>query len=467
MSRALIIPWLPRRLYVEASSPLEIQRAINPSHRDVVHDIILVPPEEASQIFSGSPSLPCRSWVRIRRGKYRKDLGYVLTCNDDMADVLVAPRERPYDSPEEKSQNIRALFNWHTAHAAGLTLTAIGNSRDITAFECNGISFFAGLLRLSVMKDELERVLIPHMDEMFLHLQSGIDPELVEESCVLFSSQFWREGDTVRSSSSELRGERAAVVAVNLDQRSVSLLWDNQMYHCPLLEQRRVFTLGDHVRVIAGPDRGYVGTVITILQDELVLSLSTDLSREVSTAYWCCTITTTKFHQVKVGQCFVESHRPDHRWSSNDPTVGLVDFSPPPLELAGLQRGDIARVIDGPHRGLRGHIDWISDDLVWIAIPNHDDDQLEVDFWNLSGEMACVKVSSIMSSPVDITLKFTKEKGYDVSVADEVRVARGAHYGLQGVVKNVRFNEGRLDLISQGEERLQVNILPFIFRPRK
>jgi len=40
------------------------------------------------------------------------------------------------------------------------------------------------------MKNKLEKVLIPHVDEMFLHLQLGIDLELVVESCILFFSQF-------------------------------------------------------------------------------------------------------------------------------------------------------------------------------------------------------------------------------------------------------------------------------------
>ena len=164
--------------------------------------------------------------------------------------------------------------------------------------------------------------------------------------------------------------------------------------------------------------------------------------------------TFTKFHQVKVGQYSVETYCPDHWWSTNDPAVN----SPPPqLELMGLLRGDVARVIDGPHCSLRGHIDWIANDLVWIAIPNNDD-QPDDDFQSLGGETACVKVSNMVSTPVDIMINFTKEKGYDVSVADKVRVARGPYYGLQGIVKNVRFDGACLDLVCQGEEHLQVNI---------
>lgn len=44
--------------------------------------------------------------------------------------------------------------------------------------------------------------------------------------------------------------------------------------------------------------------------------------------------------------------------------------------------------------------------------------------------MACVKVSNMVSILVDITIKFTKEKEYDISVMDKVKVVRGPHYGF-------------------------------------
>ena len=139
------------------------------------------------------------------------------------------------------------------------------------------------------------------------------------------------------------------------------------------------------------------------------------------------------------------------------------------LEVAGIQRGDLARVIDGPYRGLRGHVDWIADDLVWTPrfslqeVPDDTIDQPQANFLrSLGGITVCVNVSQIVSRPVDIMLKFTKENGYNVGVADEIRVARGPHYGLQGVVKNVRFNECLLDLVCGAEEGFHVNILSLL-----
>ena len=108
-------------------------------------------------------------------------------------------------------------------------------------------SYFASLLCLSLMRDSLNCMLIPHLDELLLYARARMDPFLAEESLVLFSSQFWVEGDIVCSSSTELLDQKATIVAVDLDQQSVTLLLDDQTYHCPLLEQHHVFYLGDHL----------------------------------------------------------------------------------------------------------------------------------------------------------------------------------------------------------------------------
>lgn len=92
------------------------------------------------------------------------------------------------------------------------------------------------------MKGKLEWVLMPYVDEIFLHYQSRINLELLEDSCVLFYSQFWKEEDNVWSLSSELLGETETIIAVEFDQRSVFLLQDNQIHHCLLLDNA-IFSL--------------------------------------------------------------------------------------------------------------------------------------------------------------------------------------------------------------------------------
>ncbi|KAH0825726.1 hypothetical protein J3R83DRAFT_9929 [Lanmaoa asiatica] len=424
-----ICPWLPRRLYVQASCPLEILSAMNPVHRNAVRAVTLVPPAEASRIFTPEKTFPPRSWVRIRKGRYKNDIGYVLSYDQDTFSVLVVPRERAYESPEEP-RNVRALFHFQLAHDAGLDLTLLTNSRGLTAFQHNNHSYFSGLLRLSLTIDDLECVPIPHPDEIHLHAQAGMDPSLVEECHVLFSAQFWREGDVVRSSSPELLDQKATIAAVDLDNRSVTLILNDQTYDCPLLEQRRVFSTGDHLRITVGPDRGLKGMVTVVMEKELVLCSSTDLSGK-----------------VEVSSFFVETYCPDHHWAQNEPT--LPHFSPSEPVQRDIQPGDVARVLEGPHRGLRGCIDWIAGDIVWIVVSDDPNDtQMEdQDFEGLGPRLAEVHISKIVFRPVHGLLVFTKEKGYDVGVGDEVRVARGPHWGHQGLVTGLRWAEAHLDVV--------------------
>ncbi|KAG6373727.1 hypothetical protein JVT61DRAFT_5864 [Boletus reticuloceps] len=180
---------------------------------------------------------------------------------------------------------IRPMSSWcrasvPTTAPAGLDLTVIVNSMEITAFQRGNFSYSAGLLRLPLKLEHLEWVVLPDMEELFFFHQAGVDPSLVEESHVLFSSQFWIKGDAVRSSSPQILGKIARVMSVQFDQQTVLLLLDDQMHDCSILEQRRVFSSGDHVRVIAGANRGFVGAVIGVLEANVVLTSSTDLTHE-------------------------------------------------------------------------------------------------------------------------------------------------------------------------------------------
>ena len=77
---AMTLPWLPRRLYVSASSPLEVRQNLPPSHRQGPKAITLLPPEEGTSLttFKARKALPTQSWIRIKKSAlYKGDLGYM------------------------------------------------------------------------------------------------------------------------------------------------------------------------------------------------------------------------------------------------------------------------------------------------------------------------------------------------------------------------------------------------------
>ena len=116
------VPWLPRRLYVTASSPPEVCNNLPVSHRPVTKEIILLLPEEAPSLatFMARQTLPARIWVCIKKGLYKGDIGFVERSDASEAVVVVAPHTRPYDFPEQKGEKV--LFSSELATLAGLPL---------------------------------------------------------------------------------------------------------------------------------------------------------------------------------------------------------------------------------------------------------------------------------------------------------------------------------------------------------
>ena len=90
------LPWLPRRLYVEASSPLEVRQNLPLSHLRAYKEIVLLLLQEGTslKVYKSRKTLPGRSWVQIKQSAlYKGDVGYVETSDENNAVVIVVPRQ--------------------------------------------------------------------------------------------------------------------------------------------------------------------------------------------------------------------------------------------------------------------------------------------------------------------------------------------------------------------------------------
>lgn len=65
-----------------------------------------------------------------------------------------------------------------------------------------------------------------------------------------------------------------------------------------------------------------------------------------------------------------------------------------------------------------------------------------------------VPVISVQRTRLPQTIKFTKEKGYDLKPGDVVRVVRGPEYQMKGTVQSVNFPKARLILLSESDHSL-------------
>lgn len=60
------------------------------------------------------------------------------------------------------------------------------------------------------------------------------------------------------------------------------------------------------------------------------------------------------------------------------------------------------------------------------------------------------------------TLKFTKDRGYDIRPGDSISVARGPEYLATGIVQTVDFIQARLQFLSDGDQSLVRRTVAFI-----
>ena len=217
-----------------------------PSHRSIIWRITLVPPEEVTLLYSPCEVFASAFWVRFKRGIYKNDIGYVLSRDGDRVDILITPRDRPYDSDLHK-----LFFDADAARLVEYTVT--------------------------VEKQVLEVVEVPHPDDLAFHLLVGINPSLVSQTIKIFSAQLWREGDLVRVVEGELRNTPGRIISVDLENKSAAVEIDYRglvNYSCPIFELQRVYKHGNSVKIFAGPEKGTSGCVLDHRGENLILTVS-------------------------------------------------------------------------------------------------------------------------------------------------------------------------------------------------
>ena len=127
-----VTPGFSRSLYVEALSPHAITSAVPPSHRSLVRSIDRVPAEDVAALYSPCQDFPLLFWVRVTRGTYKNNIGYVESWNGDKVEILLVPRERPYDNDHSR----KLLFDVEAACRAGCTVVEGTSGTGIVTCGC-------------------------------------------------------------------------------------------------------------------------------------------------------------------------------------------------------------------------------------------------------------------------------------------------------------------------------------------
>ncbi|KAG1739739.1 hypothetical protein EDB19DRAFT_1828733 [Suillus lakei] len=228
---------------------------------------------------------------------------------------------------------------------------------------------------------------------------------------------FPTQGDEARVITEQVCLEIGRVVSTNHAFGSVCLEFvfkgHQRQIDFPLWDVERMFWLSDSVRVVAGAYLGLEGYII-------------QMSNNI-------------FH------VYQESTKEEL------PMQQLLEALP---ETESLEIGDYVEVLGGQYGGKRGIINWFSPgatSVVYLWVDN-------LNTWTrmcapgpVMIEVPSTWVQRMYLTP---TIKFTKEKGYDVRPGDFVRVARGLEYQTTGVVQSVDFPMAHLTLLSETNKSL-------------
>lgn len=284
---------IPGTIYVEARYPEQARNACSGLVGVYLsRGINLVPVNEMAPLLTvKKPDLVTPgTWVRIRRGRYHNDLAQVVDITDNGATFTVRCVPRidltPCDDPAAASgrnhqkhatggRHRQRLFH-HAEVVKRYGPHAISKLGQIYVFRSD--SYKDGCLLKTFQATALifENV-NPTLDEIAMfsssdgELEDGtMDLSDIAQSSCNTSNALIEPGDRVEVLSGELVGVHGIVEEVDADILTLTTAGTDlksQKFEISVRRVRKVFKLGDHVKVISGKNAGETGLVVGVNED--------------------------------------------------------------------------------------------------------------------------------------------------------------------------------------------------------
>ncbi|KAG1896777.1 uncharacterized protein F5891DRAFT_983199 [Suillus fuscotomentosus] len=413
-----VSPWLPGQLYVVSDSPKTIASSLPPSHKLSVKDYHCISDEERIAVEHSTNKFPNPSWVRVKSGTYKGAVGYVF--DPDQSEALLDRSHLPKD--EEVIDIIR--------------------DGEIIGCSYKKQRYYRGLLLRKFHRYQLELVACPHADDIRLHVQSGFDTPFIKKSIAAFSKQFLRVGDAARIITGAVQSEIGMVVSTDHGFGGSARIELNLDGHRKELEARlehveRVFWVGDVVRVVAGSHLGLEGHIVEM--DKEIFRVCQGISME----------------EIQVSRYYIDRR---HQICTTHSYLPLRQHFEPPFESQSIEIGDHIEVLLGEHIRKQGVVTWspIGGTQLWFR-EKSSSPQMSTSYYTeyYSGPPNIrVPVAFVQRTLLLQTIKFTKEKGYDLKPGDVVKVAHGPEYQAKGIVQSIDFPKAHLILLSESDHSL-------------
>ncbi|KAG2112352.1 uncharacterized protein F5147DRAFT_771418 [Suillus discolor] len=432
--------WAQGQLYVVSDSPRTISLFLPISLRPSVKEYLYISDEEHEAVKCARLTLPSPAWVKIKTSthhKYHGAIGYVFEEseeNDNFMKVLIPPRDFPYPMP----QGSVALFDLAHPLTGKLTTDIICHGK-VVRWTYKGEQYYMGLLLKKFHRYLLELVVVPHPDDIWLHLQSGWDTHFVKNTELAFSMQFLREGDAARVLTGEVHSEISEVISMdhvfgsmwlkintNGLQREIDLrVWDVE----------RVFWVGDAVRVVVGSYLGLEGHIIG-MSDEIFDVCQEDTKEEpVDSSI-----------EVLPGSSSFETHAASTAGTATTSSCGAFPEHDP------FEVGDYVQVFEGEYLGKSGIVEWFPTGSTILFLRDAD---LDMNVDNMEGPpLVQVPVAMVQQTCLPPIIEYTKDRGYDVKPGDFMSVVHGPEFWTTGFVHSVDFPTARMKIQSSSDYSL-------------
>ncbi|KAG2337752.1 hypothetical protein BDR05DRAFT_969863 [Suillus weaverae] len=439
-----VSPWSPGQLYVVSDSPQTIFLSLSDAYSSAVKKWDRISEEEAESLERATLKLPDRSWVRVKAGQYKGDIAYIFDPDqtNDFVTVLIPPRVFPY--PMAKGSV--ALFDKSRIPTDGST-TDIIRSGIVVGWSFKGEKYYSGLLQKNFHRYQLERVCIPHPDDIRLHRESGYDVPFVKKAEILFSLQMLRSGDYARMTRGEFPSEVGTVLSVDHTSGgslSVEIKHNGvrNEIQVRLQDVERVLCVGDEVKVVAGAYLGVQGHIVAKAGD----------------MFDVCQQTTNEI--VQVSQYYLDRRPLRHSLQGQL----ISQYIEPPPENQTIEIGDFIEVVAGEDVGKSGVVEWVTPGgvMLWfrdVRYPSILENEVML-------PRIAVPAAIAQRTRLSPTLKFTKERGYDIRPGDSISVARGPEYLATGIVQTVDFSQARLQFLSDDDQSLLDVPISFVMKMR-
>jgi hypothetical protein len=277
------IPFLPRRIYIEAPGIAEIQhlmkfsayshlvsratRILDDINRDFLHS-------------TSAPDVPCTgSWVRIvQPGIYKGDLALVLCPpSEDPSDIVTLAVVPRFNVSKKRKGNRPAAGlldpNFLAKFTAEDHTYCIGSRR----FHPNGLEFLQGpsthVLKIEQRPSEAELFLFQSSLGQILdvtYMTEVIIDRAVKKAFLNESRRLWRTGDRVRILEGlglEFVDVSCSIYDTDEVNRSVVVEFDSPnstRVEVSMDDLERLFFVGDQVCVAFGNNKGRTGSILKI-----------------------------------------------------------------------------------------------------------------------------------------------------------------------------------------------------------